>query len=197
MVSYSHGWRPSGLSDHGQLAGHGLLEDLQAVVVETVAPHCRVSCAVLGEQADAHRGLVSHAEIPLLDLGAIVTTGQRVVGHSYKARTAQTFDSSLIFILRELGRPHRTIVVALHRPGIRDCSLQRIRTLLVAPAQVGMQGAGLDCVVGVARVGEGELPQGLKEGLDRIGPGRIGRGEIAAQRRIRRFRCADRLSRIT
>jgi hypothetical protein len=31
--------------------------------------------------------------------------------------------------------------------------------VLVAPAQVGVQDSGLDGVVGVVRVGEGELPQ--------------------------------------
>lgn len=50
----------------------------------------------------------------------------------------------------------------------------RVAGVLVAPAQVGVQGAGPDGVVGVD---EGELPQGPEVGLDRIGPGRVGRGE--------------------
>lgn len=36
----------------------------------------------------------------------------------------------------------------------------------VAPAQVGVQGAGLDGVVGVVGVREGELAQGSEVGLD-------------------------------
>ena len=47
----------------------------------------------------------------------------------------------------------------------------------VAPAQVGVQLAGLDGVVGVVGVGEGELPQRPEVGLDRVGPGGVGRGE--------------------
>jgi hypothetical protein len=47
----------------------------------------------------------------------------------------------------------------------------------VAPAQVGMQGPGLHGVVGVVGVGDGELPQWSEVGFDRVGPGRVGRGE--------------------
>ncbi|GAA3424625.1 hypothetical protein GCM10018953_18080 [Streptosporangium nondiastaticum] len=47
----------------------------------------------------------------------------------------------------------------------------------VAPAQVSMQGAGLDRVVDMAGVGDGELPQGPEMRLDWVGPGGIGRGE--------------------
>jgi hypothetical protein len=47
----------------------------------------------------------------------------------------------------------------------------------VAPAEVGVQGPGLSGVVGVVGVGDGELSQGSEVGFDRVGPGRVGRGE--------------------
>lgn len=47
----------------------------------------------------------------------------------------------------------------------------------VAPAQVGVQGVSLDGVVAVVGVGDGELPQWPEMGLDRVGPGRVSRGE--------------------
>lgn len=47
----------------------------------------------------------------------------------------------------------------------------------VAPAQVGMQGPRLKRVVGVVRVGDGELPQRPEAGLDRVRPRGVGRGE--------------------
>lgn len=56
-----------------------------------------------------------------------------------------------------------------------------VADVLATPAQVGGQGAKLDGVVGIVRVGKGELPQGPEGcpevGPDRIGPGRIGRSE--------------------
>jgi hypothetical protein len=47
----------------------------------------------------------------------------------------------------------------------------------VAPAQVTLEFAGLDGVVGVVGVGEGELPQRAELRLDGVGPGGVGRGE--------------------
>lgn len=47
----------------------------------------------------------------------------------------------------------------------------------VAPAQVGVQGPGLRGVVAVVGVADGELPQRPEVRLDRVGPGRVGRGE--------------------
>jgi hypothetical protein len=47
----------------------------------------------------------------------------------------------------------------------------------VAPAQVGVRGPGLNRVVGVVRVGDGELPQRSEVGLDRVRPRGVGRRE--------------------
>jgi hypothetical protein len=53
----------------------------------------------------------------------------------------------------------------------------RVAGVLVAPSQIGVQGAGLDVVVAVVGVGDRELPQRPEVGLDRIGPRRISRRE--------------------
>lgn len=47
----------------------------------------------------------------------------------------------------------------------------------VAPAQVAVHGLGLCGVAVVVGVGQGELPQWAEVGLDRVGPGGVGRGE--------------------
>lgn len=47
----------------------------------------------------------------------------------------------------------------------------------VAPAEAGVEGSGLRGVVAVVGVGDGELPQWSEVGLDRVGSGRVGRGE--------------------
>ena len=47
----------------------------------------------------------------------------------------------------------------------------------VAPAQVGVQGLRLHGVVGMVRIGDGELPQRPEVRLDRVRPRGVGRGE--------------------
>lgn len=47
----------------------------------------------------------------------------------------------------------------------------------VAPAQVPVQSPGLRGMAAMVGVGQGELPQQSEVGLDRVGPGGIGRGE--------------------
>lgn len=52
-----------------------------------------------------------------------------------------------------------------------------VAAVLVAPAQVGVQGPGLDDVVGMVGVGQRELSQRSEVGCDGVGPGRVGWGE--------------------
>ncbi len=89
----------AGLSDQGELRGHRLRRDLQAVVIEGMAPHRRIARAVLREQFHTHRGLMPLAEIPFLDLGAVLAAGQRVISHADDARAAQAFNEASIFAL--------------------------------------------------------------------------------------------------
>lgn len=75
--------------------------------------------------------------------------------------------------------------------------------VVLVAVQIAVQLLCSNGVVGVVGVGKGELPQRPEARLDRVRPGRVRRVKHssilsrAAQRRMRAFLWADRLSRIT